>query len=103
MIPLTFLLTILSPFAASHDLNPPKYLPGDCITPITHHWSWIGEYALVEDFSSSMKYRGTHVYSLTFPNRESATGPYEKVEIDENTIKVSLDYCKPTNLRKGVK
>ena len=52
---LSVLLLLVFSLARSHELSDQKYDLGDCITPIQENWSWYKEYAVVDDFGTSMK------------------------------------------------
>jgi hypothetical protein len=90
---LSVLLLLVFSLARSHELSDQKYDLGDCITPIQENWSWYKEYAVVDDFGTSMKADGATVYFLVFPNRVSASGSFNKNQIDQYTTKVPWEYC----------
>ena len=88
-----FMLFLVSPVTLTQTLGEPRYAIGDCITPINEDWSWYNEYAVVDDYGTSMKFNNAPTYRLVFPNRTAATGPFNAKQLDAVTMKVSWEYC----------
>ena len=81
------LLIILSGFS----YEKPKYIRGDCITPIDPKYSWFGEYAKVEFYSSIDEFPDKK-YILLFPNFRSNSVVFSK-SIEVKTKKVDKHLC----------
>lgn len=69
----------------------PKYAIGDCITPINKNYSWFGEIARIEAFSSIEGFPDKS-YILWFPTFHSNSVIFSK-SIEKHTKKVSRELC----------
>lgn len=84
------LLTIIASSYA--DDVEPKYKRGDCITPIDVTYTWYGQYARVEAFSSLEGFSLSKKYILAFPNSISNDAIfYQQIELF--TKKVNPKLC----------
>ncbi|EID0695623.1 TPA: hypothetical protein ACMDT1_003447 [Vibrio parahaemolyticus] len=70
-----------------------KYQRGDCITPTKPTYSWYGEYAKVEAYSSVDGFSGKN-YILLFPNYLASAAVFSS-NIEKDTKKVSSEKCQP--------
>ena len=84
LIPLLIILTGFSD-------DKPKYIRGDCITPIDPWYSWFSEFAKVEFYTSIDGISGKK-YILVFPNYQSNSVVFSK-SIEEKTKKVDKYLC----------
>lgn len=85
-----FLIILLPLFLWANEK--PKYVRGDCITPIVESYSWFGEYALVEAFSKIEGFGNEKSYVLSFPFSGSNSAIFSK-EIEQVTKKVAGSFC----------
>jgi len=69
-----------------------KYKAGDCITPTDKMYSWYGQYARVEAYSTIDGYSGKK-YILTFPKYISNSSIFDQ-GIEGVTIKADNENCK---------
>jgi len=69
----------------------PKYIRGDCITPIDHKYSWFGQYAKVEFYSSMDEFSDKN-YILLFRNYRSNSVVFSQ-SIEVKTKKVDKELC----------
>jgi len=68
-----------------------KYIRGDCITPIDHKYSWFGQYAKVESYSSIDSFSDKN-YILLFRNYRSNSVVFSQ-SIEVKTKKVDKELC----------
>ena len=69
----------------------PKYIRGDCITPIDPKYSWFGKNAKVESYSSIDSFSDKN-YILWFPNFRSNSVVFSQ-SIEVKTKKVDKQLC----------
>jgi hypothetical protein len=87
------LLFLVFSFGASSNENP-KYVRGDCITPIDQKYSWFGKTAKVEAYSSIDGFSGKN-YILLFTNYQSNSVIFAK-SIEFRTKKIDKRLCETT-------
>lgn len=84
------LLILVFSFGATAN-EKPKYVRGDCITPIDQKYSWFGKTAKVEAYSSLDGFLGKN-YILLFNNYQSNSVIFTK-SIESRTKKVDKKLC----------